>query len=490
MRRNQLEQLEEAATTILRGSLREVDGRLFAVPSGALYPAAWGWDTPQIAAGLYAKEPDQALRLMEDFLSYQWENGMVPQVVFPTVQPGERFDKDAYFPGPHVWYMSDDTIRDYDAAPAESFTRHPAYAETGGKTTAIPQYPIWALNLKQMHDEAPIPQERLGELVEKLDGFHRYFYAECDPDHLGMVAELHPWLGCDNAPPYVKAMKRLAATASAEELAAVNAQRVDVKRVVEAGGDPDHRPTDGDYAAFLKIAHGIALATEKRERGEAVTTDDLPFVVYSPMLNGMLLRAEEDLASLAEAAGKPELADAARNRAAGLRTNLMRHLWDEAEQGFAYLDAKSGEKAQTGFIGALIPLLDPELPEPARQALENRLETDFMPGYAAPLPSTARHDRDYEPCYWRGPMWVNMTELLRPYVREPEKLRDATLDRMEKEGFREYFNAETGAGMGADNFSWSAAYGARMAREALQEQTRFQSRLEAEQRQAGTAHQR
>lgn len=74
-------------------------------------------------------------------------------------------------------------------------------------------------------------------------------------------------------------------------------------------------------------------------------------------------------------------------------------------------------------------------------------------------------------------MWVNMTELLRPHVRKPETLRDATLERMEKEGFREYFNAETGAGMGADNFGWSAAYAARMAREAMQEQTRFRERI-------------
>lgn len=484
MKPSTLHKLAADAQQILQSNLQEVEGKLFAMPSKELYPAAWGWDTPQIAAGLYDQQPNQALKLMEDFLSFQRADGMVPQIVFPALKPGERFDKDAYFPGPHVWYITDDTIQDYDTVKAQSFTEHPLYHETGGQSTGIPQYPIWALNLKQMHSKNPIPADRLAPLVEKLDAFHRYFHEQCDPEGLGIVAEMHPWLGCDNAPPYDAAMARIADTASQAELQSIQRQRVDVESVVAAGGDISHRPTDRDYAAFLKIAHGIAAADAKRAQGEAVSTDDLPFVHYSPMLNGMLIRAEEDLAQLAFDAGLPDMATQAQARAASLRDHMMQHLWDEPSQSFAYLDAKSGERlTNTHFIGALMPLLDAKLPAFAKAALEETLADEFVKGYPQPMPTTSKESPEYEACYWRGPAWVNMTELLRPHTPNPEHIRDAMLDAIAREGFCEFFHPETGEGMGSRDFGWTAAYGAQMVQEAMREMP-HQSRLLEQQTQA------
>jgi hypothetical protein len=38
-----------------------------------------------------------------------------------------------------------------------------------------------------------------------------------------------------------------------------------------------------------------------------------------------------------------------------------------------------------------------------------------------------------------------------------DRVRADSLSLLEREGFREYFNPETGAGCGSDRFSWSAA---------------------------------
>jgi hypothetical protein len=38
-----------------------------------------------------------------------------------------------------------------------------------------------------------------------------------------------------------------------------------------------------------------------------------------------------------------------------------------------------------------------------------------------------------------------------------DRIRADSLSLLEREGFREYFNPETGAGRGSDRFSWSAA---------------------------------
>lgn len=474
MEHTTLQRLIQDARTILQDNLHEADGKLFVMPSGSLYPAAWGWDTPQIAEGLYADQPDTALRLLEDYLSYQWPDGMVPHIVFPGIGHGEKFDATAYFPPPHVWYMTGDSIDDYAAASPDSFMRHPDYAHTEGKTTGIAQYPIWALNLRRMHEQRPIPPKRLEKLVEQLDRFHRFFHEQRDPEGLGIVAEFHPWIGCDNAPPYDKALHRIAATATPEELESIHRQRVDVKKTIAAGGDPSVRPTDEDYVAFLKIAHGLARAGEKRHRGEPVTTDDIPFVVYSPMLNGMLSRAEDDLALLARAAGREDIAGQAASRAGKLRQGMMQHLWDG--EGFAYLDGKTGEKENVAFLGSCIPLLDEKLPDNVRDGLRQQLRERFQDGFRHGFATTARDNpariagkAGFEACYWRGPVWLNMNELLAPYSDNPKTIRDDALGLAAKEGLREYYDAETGKGLGADRFGWTAARVMGWAKEALHE---------------------
>jgi hypothetical protein len=461
---------------ILANNIQRADGRLFVMPSGTLYPAAWGWDTPQIAEGLYASQPDMALQLMEDFLAYQWPNGMVPHIVFPELARGEKFDPNAYFPPPHAWYMMNETLPDYAAASPEEFMQHPAYAFTDGKTTGIAQYPIWAINLRTMHEQSPIPAERLETLVEKIDAFHRFFHEQRDPEGLGIVAEFHPWIGCDNAPPYDKAIARLAATATADERTSVQNQRVDIQKILDVGSDASARPTDEDYVAFLKMIHGIARATQKQLHGERITSDDLPFVMYSPMLNGMLCRAENDLAALATAIGREDIAQSASNRADLLRKNMHAHLWDSEKQGFAYYDVKSGEKECVDFLGSCIPLLDEKLPASTREALQTTLHSKFADGFAYPFATVSRDNPErvegkagYEPCYWRSPMWMNLNTLLAPHSRTPATIRDLSLQLVLKEGMREYFNPETGQGMGTNCFGWTTACAMSWAREALKE---------------------
>ena len=65
--------------------------------------------------------------------------------------------------------------------------------------------------------------------------------------------------------------------------------------------------------------------------------------------------------------------------------------------------------------------------------------------------------------YWQGPSWVNtnwmIIEGLKQYGFDEHAaaLTDTTLDMVRENGFWEYFHPISGEGLGAHNFSWTAA---------------------------------
>jgi glycogen debranching enzyme len=71
---------------------------------------------------------------------------------------------------------------------------------------------------------------------------------------------------------------------------------------------------------------------------------------------------------------------------------------------------------------------------------------------------------EFEPRrYWRGPIWANLNWLLgrglrqQGFAEQAEALGQMTLDLVSSSGMREYFDPLTGEGLGADDFSWTAA---------------------------------
>jgi glycogen debranching enzyme len=64
--------------------------------------------------------------------------------------------------------------------------------------------------------------------------------------------------------------------------------------------------------------------------------------------------------------------------------------------------------------------------------------------------------------FWRGPIWFAphwfMYKGLHAYgfTEEAAYIRDATFALLEKNGFREYFDPETGKAYGASGFTWGA----------------------------------
>jgi glycogen debranching enzyme len=118
-------------------------------------------------------------------------------------------------------------------------------------------------------------------------------------------------------------------------------------------------------------------------------------------------------------------------------------------------------------INGLVPLLLPGLPTGQVEAImaEARSARFGLPERTGlPLPSHDRTAPDFDTLrYWRGPVWINVNWLVRRgmlvhgYRGEAEDLRTAMIRLVHRSGHFEYYDPDSGAGIGAPAFSWTAA---------------------------------
>ena len=168
-----IQSLDQAARDILRAN----DKGSYTIPTGGLYPYQWNWNSAFAAMGFAQFDVDRAWVELETLLSGQWDNGMVPHILFHTVDPG-------YFPGPEVWGC-------------------PGPIASSG----ISQPPTAATMAKLVFNQNPaVGMRRIEPLFDKLLAWHRWFIhgvliaARCVLPIHGKLAEtmrrigMMPWL--------------------------------------------------------------------------------------------------------------------------------------------------------------------------------------------------------------------------------------------------------------------------------------------------------
>jgi hypothetical protein len=151
-------------------------------PTDRLYPFQWNWDSAFVAMGWATFDKERAWRELERLVEGQWDDGMVPHIVFHA-------PSDDYFPGPDVWR-----------------TRHAI------PTSGITQPPVFATALRRVFEIArgPDAQARAARLYRCALASHDWWEKARDPEATGLVAILHPWeSGMDNSPAWDEAMARL-----------------------------------------------------------------------------------------------------------------------------------------------------------------------------------------------------------------------------------------------------------------------------------------
>lgn len=275
----------------------------------------------------------------------------------------------------------------------------------------------------------------LREVLPAVRRFYDWCDRERDPDRDGLIAILEPHeSGMDQTPAYDAYL-----------------------------GVAGEEPSDFE-TAWLPLAENNAAgghdAARIFERDRFVVEDVAVNVLYAEnqrVLAGLL-------AEVGDAQGAAELGERAHRTLNGL---LLR-CWDPSDRDFHGLAGRAEERLPGDTVAGLLPIVLAGLPAQIVDRIAQRLEdpTDF--GTDVPVPSVSRRSPAYRSApaggtvLWRGPSWINanwyVTRGLRRHGRDElaARIEEASLDVVERSGFREHYDAESGQGYGAKGFSWSA----------------------------------
>jgi hypothetical protein len=392
----------------------------YTVPTHGLYPFQWNWDSCLTAIGQAHFNEARAWQEIETLFEHQWEDGMVPHIVFHK-------EDDGYFPGPEVW----DTGR-----------RVP--------TTGITQPPVAAfavLRLFQRAKDKALAQEKAKALLSKLHAWHAWFYRCRDPHNTGLVAVIHPWeTGRDNSIDWDEAFERVP-TDNVEPFTRRDTQHA----------NPEHRPTQAQYERY------IWLVQEFRSLGwdNSKLHDRSPFRIVDPGFNGILLRSCADLAELADAFGETQIADESRSWAArGIAA--METLWDDSYGQYLCYDRASGSKIDSPSVAGILAAFAPISAE--RKATIAKRVDDLAQRSSYPVPSHDPADPRFDGLrYWRGPTWLIVNYMISDGLRAGGQtstaamVENSSLDLIKKSGFAEYYDPITAEPCGGTTFTWTAA---------------------------------
>ena len=150
---------------------------------------------------------------------------------------------------------------------------------------------------------------------------------------------------------------------------------------------------------------------------------------------------------------------------------IVDRLYDESRGLFVDEERPSGQRPAVETWAALAPLALPDLPEEiGRRLVEEHLLDPRRFWLPVPPPSVAATEPSFVPGagrgplrrYWRGPSWINAAWLLwiglvrLGYAEPAAEMARALGDAVLREGLREYYDPNTGRGLGARDFSWSS----------------------------------
>lgn len=378
----------------------------FVCPSSGTYPFQWFWDSAFHAIVLSRFDVARAQAELASLLKNQQPDGFVAHVTF---WQRERYEEmlSTYSIAYRTPYLSDCIQPPVIGESLEAIARRGGHASF------------------------------LGEALPKLRRYFDWLDRVRDPDRDGLIATLQAdESGLDHAPKY------------------------DAYLGV-APGETRHE-------AFTEAWERVAAAWSEVGREPARMFERDAFVVEDVLVNTIYALSQAALSRLlagaGDAGGARELAD----RAARTRAGLVEKCYDPGAGLFFDLAGKHERMLRTNSVSSLLPLALPELPPEIAAALIRHLEDPEEYAARYPVPSVARNEPAYCPgvvgrsMVFRGPSWMNtnwyLTRGLRAHGR-PE-LADAitasSAELVEREGFREYYDPETGQGNGARDFSWTA----------------------------------
>ncbi len=415
-----------------RSILKENDHATYTVPTKGLYPFQWNWDSALVALGICEFDLERAWLEIETLLSAQWDNGMVPHIIFWQNDAG-------YFPGHNEWGTSHTP-----------------------PTSGITQPPVAATIIRHLLKRSPVDyHERARRAIKALDRWHNWFSRARDPEKRGLVAIIHPWeSGRDNLPDWDEPLSYV-------DISGVGTyQRRDTQHV-----EADQRPKKIDYDRYMALVQ----FGRKHHWNDNEIAKNNPFWVADVGMNAILRRAEYDLAHMAHELGLSEIATSATRRANRLEQGFEA-LWSNKVGGYVSLDLRHNKQAPFITAGTFLAFFATDQTQPHTGQMLDMLK-QWRNKVAYGVPSFDPNHPLFDSIrYWRGPIWAIINWMIADglyrngHLKEAQDIRQDTQKLITDKGFYEYFCPLSGRGGGGNAFSWTAAMWLAWASPSQQEQ--------------------
>jgi hypothetical protein len=432
------QQRSEQLTALAQQILRDNDRGGYTIPTNGLYPFQWCWDSSVTALGWMTFDEPRAWEELLWLVKGQWrrgsQHGLIAHIAFH--QPS-----DSYFPGPSEWgCLIEPGVR---AVATSSISQPPLHAS------------MVRLMFESAHDPA-LATRQIARLMPSLCAHHRWWYLTRDPDCTGLVASLHPWeTGMDNSPAWDESLDAVPRTGRAYT-------RKDIVHV-----DHNMRPKQPDYDRFVSLMdRNKALQFDARAMWEGAW-----WRMQDVGTNFILHRATRDLLWLIQTLpGLQPWYDqiAPLKQRLQMAQNAFAKLWLPSSQQFVSRDditaqlvpvpTHAGMLAWWALHGTTDKLLGNLLEQQAK-TLSTWLQE--APYCLSSIPSSvAQFDAQR---YWRGPIWQHMNFMIAHgldadgYEELALQIRASSFQLFNESEFHEYYHPITGAGLGGERFSWTAA---------------------------------
>src|SRR5258708_469716 len=388
-----MDDLNKSVLDLMLKNRRQTQGFQYTVPSPESYPYQWLWDSCFHAIILSHFSIEDAKKELLSLVSKQFENGMIPHMIY--------WQKDVKTNFPVIQWGKEDT---------SSITQPPMLA-----------YAVWQIYQKEQG------KQFLELMYPALKKFYNYFLTSRDPRANHLAGIINPdESGEDNSPRFDQALNL----------------------------PPNHQRTQNDKQRLELVKQNQAC------------NFDAPFcmknffwVKYVPF-NAILVENLHNLSDIAIALGYEKEADLYFLHAR-LIVDAMRKLMLEDGIFWSTMGADYQKiKVKTWAIFA------PMFAKIASQKEADMLINDYLLNPAEfnldfLVPTVSKAEPSFDPQgFWRGPVWASTNwfvyqGLLNYGAKDvAQKVLDSSLKLLEKSGFREQFNPQTGEGLGAKDFTW------------------------------------
>ena len=392
----------------------------YTVPTSRLYPYQWNWDSGFTALGIWHFNKWRAWLEITALLDAQWEDGMIPHIVFRQNDPD-------YFPGPMIWQTNTEP-------PSSGHSQPPVLA---------------SVILKLVEIGSGYDLRKAREVFPRLMAYHRWYASARDPRGTGVIGIIHPWeSGRDNCPDWDIGMDSIE----------VPADLMRYKRRDTAHVDSNQRPTQDQYDRFITIIqYGRQVGWNHHD-----IHSNGPFLMADPGVQFIFLRANRDLLELAR---RLELTDAYDEIQEWIQRveDGCSWLWNDDIGGYCARDIRSGRFSDAITNASMLCFYGDVGSDEQRASMAAHCRR-ILNACRYGMPSWDPEHSDFESRrYWRGPVWAIMNHMINIGLADAgedelaNRIQSDTRQLVEMNGMAEYFDPMDGTGLGGMDFSWTAA---------------------------------